>query len=76
MTAPSENVGVTEPQLSVAVAEPSAASICAAVGLHPNDNVVPVAVITGAVLSITEIVCEAVDVFPHASVAVHFRVTE
>jgi hypothetical protein len=34
------------------------------------------AVIVGAVLSITEIVCEAVVVFPHASVAVHVLVTE
>ena len=32
--------------------------------------------ITGAVLSSTEIVCEAVDELPHASVAVHVRVTE
>src|SRR6185503_8661007 len=32
--------------------------------------------ITGAVLSSTEIVCEAVDEFPQASVAVHVRVTE
>jgi hypothetical protein len=32
--------------------------------------------ITGAVLSSTEIVCEAVEEFPHASVAVHVLVTE
>src|SRR6185503_19543294 len=32
--------------------------------------------ITGAVLSSTEIVCEAVDELPHASVAVHVLVTE
>ena len=32
--------------------------------------------ITGAVLSSTFIVCEAVDELPHASVAVHVRVTE
>jgi ABC-type phosphate transport system permease subunit len=36
----------------------------------------PPAVIVGAVLSITEIVCEAVAIFPHASVAVHVLVTE
>ena len=43
------NVGV--PQLSVAVADPSAASISAAVGLQPGVVVVPVAVIVGAVIS-------------------------
>ena len=32
--------------------------------------------ITGAVLSSTEIVCDDVDELPHASVAVHVRVTE
>src|SRR4030095_2838530 len=32
--------------------------------------------ITGAVLSSTEIVCDAVEEFPHASVAVHVLVTE
>ena len=32
--------------------------------------------ITGAELSITLIVCDAVDVFPQASVAVHVLVTE
>ena len=32
--------------------------------------------ITGAVLSSTEIVCDDVDEFPHASVAVHVLVTE
>ena len=32
--------------------------------------------ITGAVLSSTEIVCEAVEELPHASVAVQVRVTE
>jgi hypothetical protein len=31
--------------------------------------------ITGAVTSCTLIVCEAVEIFPHASVAVHFLVT-
>jgi hypothetical protein len=31
--------------------------------------------ITGAVISCTLIVCDAVDAFPHASVAVHVRVT-
>src|SRR5262245_34837984 len=51
VTGPSSDVGVTSPQLSVAVAVPSAASICAALGLHPSapSAGVPVAVITGAV---------------------------
>ena len=31
--------------------------------------------ITGAVISCTWIICEAVDVFPHPSVAVHVLVT-
>ena len=31
--------------------------------------------ITGASVSITFIVCDAVDAFPHPSVAVHVRVT-
>ena len=35
MTGPSTEVGVTGPQLSVAVAEPRAALIAAAEGLHP-----------------------------------------
>jgi len=41
-------LGVTGPQLSVAVAVPRAESIAVAVGLQPSVSVVPVAVITGA----------------------------
>jgi hypothetical protein len=44
-------VTVTELHASVAVAVPSAASIAAAVGLHPRDVAVPVAVMVGGVTS-------------------------
>ena len=68
--------GVTVPHASVAVAVPSAASIDAADGLQPRDNVVPVAVITGTVTScVQEIVLETESaVLPHASVAVQILV--
>ena len=68
-----ESVGV--PQLSVAVADPSAASISVAVGLHPSVVVVPVAVITGAVISKVQLtVLDAVELLPQPSVAVHVLV--
>jgi hypothetical protein len=70
-TVPSEDVSVIAPQASVAVAVPSAASIAAVDGLHPGVNVVPVAVITGGVLSFDQVtVRDVVDVLPQASVAV------
>jgi hypothetical protein len=47
---------VTALQLSVAVAEPRAALIADPDGLQPSVNVVPVAVITGGVVSRTVIV--------------------
>ena len=50
VTGPSSGVSVIVPQASVAVADPSAASIADEDGLHPV-NVVPVAVIVGGVLS-------------------------
>ena len=58
VSVPVETVGVTElVQSSVAVAEPRAASICAAVGLQPNIPLagVPVAVITGPVVSTVQV---------------------
>jgi hypothetical protein len=55
-TVPSVIVIVGIPQASVAVAEPSAAVISEAEGLHPSVNVVPVAEITGGTLSSTLIV--------------------
>ena len=69
MTALSEAFGVTDEQLSVAVAVPRAALIWAGVGLHPNAKVVPVAVITGAVLSLTVMVWVQVATLPRESVA-------
>src|SRR5262245_14683596 len=47
----SEGVGMTASQVSVAVAVRNAASISAAVGLRSRGNGVPVAVITGGVVS-------------------------
>ena len=78
VTTPSVEVGVTGPQLSVAVAVPKAASIVAEEGLQvvmlPFAGV-PVAVITGAVTSNVQVaVRDAVEVFPQASVAVHVLV--
>jgi len=65
-----------EEQLSVTVAAPNPALICACVGLQitavgePND-------ITGAVISLVKVtVCDAVPVLPQASVAVHVFVTD
>jgi hypothetical protein len=71
MTFPSLNDINGVPQLSVAEAVPSAALICAAVGLQPAFNVVPEAVISGTIVSITQVmVREVPDTFPQASVAV------
>ena len=69
-------VAVTAPQLSVALAVPSAASIVAADGVQPSVKVVPVAVITGAILSTVQDTVRdtAIAEFPHASVAVHVLV--
>ena len=69
-------VGVTGPQPSVAVADPSAASIAAVVGLHERVNVVPVAVITGAIVSSVQLIVlvTAVAILPQASVAFHVLV--
>jgi hypothetical protein len=59
------------PQLSVAEAVPSAALICATVGLQPAFNVVPEAVMSGAVVSTTQVMVRDVpDTLPQASVAV------
>ena len=77
VTALSLEVGVTAPQLSVAVAEPRAALIVDPDGLQPSVNVVPVAVIVGAVVSRTVIVWfrEAL-VLPQASTACQVLVRE
>jgi hypothetical protein len=71
VTGPSLATAVTTAQLSEAVAEPNASLISVAVGLQPNVNVVPVAVITGGVVSSVHVtVREVVAIFPHTSVAV------
>lgn len=51
-TAPSDEVSVGVPQLSVAVAVPNAASMSAVEGLQPRVSELPFAMITGAVLSL------------------------
>lgn len=78
ITAPSAAVGVTAPQASVADAVPKAELICAAVGLHPNASVVPLAVITGAVISIIQVTVRetGVAVLPQASVTFQVLVWE
>jgi hypothetical protein len=74
VTVPSLDDGVTGPQLSVAVAVPSAASIRADEGVQAVMDPlagVPVAVIVGAVKSKVQVaVRETLAVLPHASVAV------
>jgi hypothetical protein len=71
MILPSLNDTTGVPQLSVAEAVPSAALICVAVGLQPAFNVVPEAVIIGAIVSTTQVmVRDMPETFPQASVAV------
>jgi len=69
-------VGVTGPQASATVAVPRAESIAVAVGLQARVNVVPVAVITGAMVSTVQVIVLETDaaVLPHASVAVQVLV--
>jgi hypothetical protein len=68
---PSLNDTTGVPQLSVAEAVPSAALIWVAVGLQPAFNVVPEAVMSGAIVSTIQVmVREVVEIFPQASVAV------
>src|SRR5512140_2556457 len=72
-TVASVKVGVTDPQASVAVAVPRAASIIAAVGLHPRTPLVgvPVAVMTGGVTSKVQVAVRVTGValLPQASTA-------
>jgi len=69
-------LGVTGPQASATVAVPKAESIAVAVGLQAKVNVVPVAVITGAIVSTVQVIVLETDAaaLPHASVAVQVRV--
>ena len=77
LTGPSLLVIVSTPQASVAVALPRAASIAAVDGLHPRVNVVPVAVITGAVEPVDQVtVLDVVAVLPQASVAINVLVCD
>jgi hypothetical protein len=62
---------------SVAEAVPSAASICAVVGLQPNVVVVPVAVITGGTRSLVQLtVLDVVALLPQPSIAVNILVLD
>jgi hypothetical protein len=67
---PSVEIGVPTVQLSVAVAVPSAESMAAADGLHPNTKVVPVAVITGSSESNDQVTVRDTDIagFPQSSI--------
>ena len=72
---PSLEVMVIPPQASDELAEPSAALITAADGLQPSVVAVPVADTTRIVPLLVQVtVLAAVDVFPHASVAVNVLV--
>ena len=75
VTALSVKVGLPTVQLSAAVAKPRAARMVAESGLQPKVEVVPVAVMTGAVVSSTVIVCVNVAIAPQGLVALHVRVT-
>ena len=70
-TVPVDGTGITIPQLSVAVAVPSAESIAEADGEQPRVRVVPVAVITGAAVSTVQLTVRetAIAALPQASVA-------
>jgi hypothetical protein len=75
MRIPSKKETTGVPQLSVAEAVPSAALIWAAVGLQPAFNVVPEAVISGAIVSTTQVMVRDVpDTLPQASAAEKVRV--
>jgi hypothetical protein len=78
VTGPSDDVGVPTPQSSSAVAVPSAESMAAAEGLHPNVNVVPVAVMTGNVVSNVQVTVRETGIagLPHASVTLNVLVCE
>jgi uncharacterized membrane protein HdeD (DUF308 family) len=75
--APSINVTVGVEQASVAVAVPNAPSIVAVDGLQPSARAFPLVVIAGPVTSAVHVaVLAAVEVLPHASIAVNVLVCE
>jgi len=75
-TVPVVGVAIIGPQLSLAVAVPSAESMAKADGVHPNMRVVPVAVITGATVSTVQVTVRDTDTaaLPQRSVAFHVLV--
>jgi hypothetical protein len=74
---PLENVTVGIPQASVAVAVPNAPSIVAVDGLQPSARAFPLVVIAGPVTSAVHVaILAAVEVLPHASIAVNVLVCE
>ena len=73
----SDEVNVNVPQAFIAVAEPRAASIAAAVGLHPTLKLLPVAMMVKEDRSSVQVtVRDVVAVLPQASVAVNVLVCE
>src|SRR5688572_30407579 len=65
------------PHASVAVAVPNAPSIVAVFGLQPSASGLPLVVIVGPVISAVHVaVLAAVEVLPHASIAVNVLVCE
>jgi Ni,Fe-hydrogenase III small subunit len=75
--APSINVTVGVEQASVAVAVPNAPSIVAVEGLQPSARAFPLVVIAGPVTSAVHVaILAAVEVLPHASIAVNVLVCE
>src|SRR6266446_3598716 len=76
--APFVALGDATLQLSLAVAVPSASSIVAELGLHPRVNVLPLAVITGAIKSSFHVTVRLTGVaeLPHASDTFHVLVCE
>ena len=77
LTGPSVNVTDGEPQVAVAVAEPSAALISEAEGLQPSVGVTPVIIIVGGLGALVHVtVLDAVAELPQPSRAVNVLVCE
>ena len=76
-TLPSLKVTIGVPQAAVAVAEPRAALMSAAEGLHPSVGVAPVIIMVGGLGALVqETVLVTVAVLPQASIAVNVLVCE
>ena len=77
VTAPSVNVTIGVLQAAVAVAEPSAASIAEAAGLHPRVTEAGIIIMVGALGVLSHVtVLEAVAELPQPSMAVNILVCE